>query len=221
MPTHDLVTLILIAAITLTSIIGWRNNFTWQRHIFHIGAILHNKQYHRLISHAFLHANGTHLAFNLITLYFFARPVAHFFGWVGLLLIFFAAVLGGALLSLFLYRHRPSYTAIGASGGVAGVLFAAIAVAPKLSLYLFFIPIPIEGWLFGTCYFAYSAYRMVHPAAHDNLAHAAHLGGAAAGMILALLLAVPYVIPNLAYLGIMILPWFYVIHAVWLQNKRL
>lgn len=216
-----LVPYLLIALTVMTSIIGFRNQFFWLRYRFEVGAVLRDRQYRRIIGHAFLHADWLHLLFNMLTLYFFSRPVVFLFGWPVFLLVYFGAVAAGAGVSLLLYRHRPSYAAIGASGGVAGVMFAAIAVMPKIGLYLFFIPIPIEGWLFGLLFFAYSAYRMVNPKHGDNLAHAAHLGGAAAGMLAALLFAYPYAVKNLPYMGMMILPWFYLIHAVWLRGKRL
>ena len=63
--------LVLSAVIALVSIIAWRNDFIFQRYQFSVGAIRYHKQYVRLISSAFLHANGWHLFFNLFTLYFF------------------------------------------------------------------------------------------------------------------------------------------------------
>ena len=85
----QLVPLILIAVIAIVSFIGWRNTFVFQRYQFQIAAIRYNKQYQRLITSAFLHADGWHLFFNLFTLYFFSRVIAYIYGWLGFLLLFF------------------------------------------------------------------------------------------------------------------------------------
>ena len=143
------VPLILIAVIAIVSFIGWRNTFVFQRYQFQIAAIRYNKQYQRLITSAFLHADGWHLFFNLFTLYFFSRVIAYIYGWLGFLLLFFGAVLAGNLFSLWLYKNRPSYAAIGASGGVSGILFASITINPMSEIMIFPIPIHFISCLLG------------------------------------------------------------------------
>ena len=49
-----------------------------------------------------------------------------------------------------------------------------------MSLYLFFIPIPIPAWLFGILYLLYSIYGMKKSV--GNIGHDAHFGGALAGL---------------------------------------
>jgi len=53
-----------------------------------------------------------------------------------------------------------------------------------MSLYLFFIPIPIPAYLFGIGYLLYSIYGM--KAKNDNIGHTAHFGGAIGGYLITL-----------------------------------
>ena len=54
-----------------------------------------------------------------------------------------------------------------------------------MSLYLFFIPIPIPAFLFGIGYLLYSIYGM--KAKNDNIGHTVHFGGAIGGFFITLL----------------------------------
>lgn len=215
----QLVPLILIAVIAIVSFIGWRNTFVFQRYQFQIAAIRYNKQYQRLITSAFLHADGWHLFFNLFTLYFFSRVIAYIYGWPGFLLLFFGAVLAGNLFSLWLYKNRPSYAAIGASGGVSGILFASITINPMSEIMIVPIPIPITAWIYATLYFAYSVAMMLSPRQWDNTGHAAHLGGAACGMLFAFMITPAFVMQNALFLGIMSLPLLYLAYEVLINKK--
>jgi membrane associated rhomboid family serine protease len=55
-----------------------------------------------------------------------------------------------------------------------------------MELFLFFIPIPIPGYIFGVGYLLYSIYGMKKQL--GNVGHSAHLGGAMGGFILTILL---------------------------------
>lgn len=213
--------IILILLTCISSYIGFNNQFVFQRYQFHVGSILRDKQYRRLFTSGFLHADWMHLLFNMLTLYFFYLPVLLTFGVWGFLILYFGALCSGSLFSLWLYRNRPSYAAIGASGAVSGVLFASIAVYPHMSIFFFFIPIPIPAWIFATLYFAYSVHMMLNPKAWDNIGHAAHLGGAVFGMVFVLLLAPAAVLSNALYLGIMTLPLLYLGYELFFGKKRL
>ena len=95
-----------------------------------------------------------------------------------------------ALLTyLFGYGYHYNdqyYTAVGASGAVTGVLFSALLLYPQIELYLFFIPIPIPGYLFGIGYILYTLYGM--KSQNDSIGHTAHFGGAIGGIFITLLL---------------------------------
>lgn len=182
------VLLIIIAATAIISYIAFSNHAMFEKYKFNVGAILRNKEYVRLISAGFLHADFMHLVFNMMTLYFFGPIVIQAFGAYGFLLVYFGSILLGNIFSLYLYKNQSWYSAIGASGGVSGILFTSIAMIPDLGIYFFFIPIAIPGYIFGFAYFAYSVYMMLNPKQNDNIGHAAHLGGAFFGLIYAVAL---------------------------------
>ncbi len=213
------VLLIIIAATAIISFIAFSNTALFEKYKFNVGAILRNKEYVRLISAGFLHADLMHLLFNMMTLYFFAPIVVQAFGDIGFLVVYFGSILLGNLFSLYLYKNQSWYSAIGASGGVSGILFASIAMIPDLGIYFFFIPIPIPGYIFGFLYFAYSVYMMLNPRQNDNIGHAAHLGGAFFGLLFAVGLQPERAIENALFLGIMSLPLIYMAYQVFVNKK--
>ncbi|MDQ0476343.1 MULTISPECIES: rhomboid family intramembrane serine protease [Chryseobacterium] len=213
------VLLIIIAGTAIFSYIAFSNQALFEKYKFNVGAILRNKEYVRLISAGFLHADLMHLLFNMMTLYFFGPIVVQAFGAFGFLLVYFGSILLGNIFSLYLYKNQSWYSAIGASGGVSGILFASIAMIPDLGIYFFFIPIAIPGYIFGFAYFAYSVYMMLNPKQHDNVGHAAHLGGAFFGLIYAVALQPERAIENAFYLGIMALPLLYMSYMVFVKKR--
>lgn len=213
------VLLIIIAATAIISYFGFNNVGIFEKYKFNVGAIKNNKEYIRLISAGFLHADLMHLLFNMLTLYFFGPIVIQAFGVVGFLVVYFGSIILGNLFSLYLYQKQPWYSAIGASGGVSGILFAAIAVFPHLELFLFFIPIPIKGYIFGVLYFGYSVYMMLNPRPHDNIGHAAHLGGAFFGLVYAVATAPEMAMNNAMYLVIMALPLLYLSFEIFIRKR--
>lgn len=220
MNLNELIPISLIIITCFVSYLGFTNQFIFQRYQFQVGAILRDKQFGRLISSGFLHGSWTHLLFNMLTLYFFYRPIVYTYGVWLFLALYSVALVAGGLFSLWLYKNRPSYAAIGASGAVSGIIFAAIAIYPLSSIYLFFIPIPIPAWIFATLYFAYSVWQMLHPKPWDNLGHAAHLGGAVVGMLFALALTPQLIIANATFVGIMSLPLLYLVYEL-IFNKKI
>lgn len=212
--------LILFIAITaIISFIAFNNPAITEKYKFSVGAILHKKEYIRLLSSGFLHADIMHLVFNMLTLYFFAPIVIQGFGNIGFIIVYLGAILLGNFLSLYIYQKQPWYSAVGASGGVSGILFASIALIPDLKIYLFFIPIGIPGFIFGLVYFGYSVYMMLNPRAHDNIGHAAHLGGAFLGLIYAVINAPEHAMQNGIYIGIMSLPLIYLGYEIFVRKR--
>ena len=211
--------LIIIAVTAIISFISFNNQQLFEKYKFNVGAILQKKEYIRLLSAGFLHADLMHLLFNMMTLYFFGPIVVEAFGEIGFLMVYFGSILLGNIFSLYLYKNQPWYSAIGASGGVSGILFASIAMIPDLGIMFFFIPIPIPGYIFGFLYFAYSVYMMLNPNQHDNIGHAAHLGGAFFGLVYAIALQPERAIQNALFLGIMALPLIYMGFQVFVKKR--
>ncbi|MFV0419581.1 MAG: rhomboid family intramembrane serine protease [Dysgonomonas sp.] len=202
---NKIVPILIIALTATTSVKGFNDGAFFDRYKFNVGAILGNsKQWDRMLTSATLHGDYMHLIFNMMTLYFFSDIIILVFGVWKYLIIYLIAILGGGLLSLWMHRKEYYYSAIGASGGVVGILFAAIAVDPTVGIYIFLIPIAIPGWIFGIAYLGYSVYGMRSQI--GNVGHDAHLGGAAVGLLLAIIFEPVLLEMNLKYILIMIIP---------------
>lgn len=210
----DILVIIIIAITSIFSYFGFNDRSLFEKYKFNVGAITQQKEYLRLLTSGFLHADWMHLFFNMLSLYFFQGIVLAFFGQVGFLVIYFASMILGGLFSLFIYKKQPWYSAIGASGAVSGIIFAAIAMAPN-EISVNFLP----GWLFGALYFGYSVYMMLNPKQWDNLGHAAHLGGAFFGLVYAVAIQPELAIENAFYLLIMALPLLYLSYQIFVKKK--
>ncbi|WP_298116206.1 rhomboid family intramembrane serine protease [Flavobacterium sp.] len=176
--------LAIIAANVIFSLKGFDDVSFFRKYEFHVGSIRSGEQI-RMITSGFLHVDIPHLAFNMLTLYFFAPIVYGYLGNLTFLLIYIGSLIFGSLLTMMFHKDEYSYRAVGASGAVTGILYSAILLEPNMSLYLFFIPIPIPAYLFGIGYLLYSIYGM--KAKNDNIGHTAHFGGAIGGYVITLL----------------------------------
>lgn len=199
----SLVTIIIIAANVIVSIKGFDDRGFFEKYKFNVGGIKRGEQI-RMLSSAFLHADTTHLFFNMFTLYFFADAVIDGLGNFNFIIIYFASLIFGNLLSLYFHKDEYWYSAIGASGAVTGVLYSAILLQPDMSLYMFLIPIPIPGYVFGIGYLLYSIYGMKNKI--GNIGHDAHFGGAIGGYIVTLLLMPSLFKTDLGYVGLLAIP---------------
>jgi membrane associated rhomboid family serine protease len=119
----------------------------FRKYEFHMGSVRAGEQI-RLISSAFLHADIAHLAFNMITLYFFAPVVIGYLGSLSFVIVYFGSLVCGSLLTILFHKDDYNYRA-GASGAVTGVLYSAI-LQPDMMLVSFIIPMP--AYLFGTLF---------------------------------------------------------------------
>ncbi len=174
-------TLAIIALMALASFQAFRSPAFMAKFIFDPTAILRDKEYWRLISSGFLHGDWMHFFFNAYSLYAFGNYLELIFGFGTLLLIYFGSILGGNLLSLYLHRHH-NYRALGASGGVCGVIFASIFLLPGGGIYLFPVPFAIPSWLYAILFIVGSFVGLRRQI--GNVGHDAHLGGAIIGLLI-------------------------------------
>lgn len=151
--------------------------------------ILKDRQYQRMITGGFVHVGIGHLAFNMITLFFFGPLLEQILGPVGFLLLYFGAELAAHALTLVIHRDSPNYAAVGASGAISGVVFAFCLFFPFELLYIFFA-IPMPAIVFAVLYVAGSIYamRQKDEGMTGGIAHEAHLGGAIGGLLVTILL---------------------------------
>ncbi len=199
----DLVTVIVIAVNVLFSMKGFNDYSFFEKYKFNTGAVRRGEQI-RVLTSGFLHVNTSHLFFNMLTLYFFAAIVVGLLGTVSFLIIYLGSLILGNLLSFYFHKDDYNYTAVGASGAVSGILYSAILLQPGMSLYMFFIPIPIPAYIFGIGYLLYSIYGM--RAQNDNIGHDAHFGGAIGGYVITLAMAPILFQTNLLMVSLLAIP---------------
>jgi membrane associated rhomboid family serine protease len=196
-------TIVIIAANILISLKGFGDFSFFEKYKFNIAGIRRGEQI-RMFSSGFLHVDYSHLLFNMLTLYFFANVVIGAVGVPKFVLIYVASLIVGNLLSFYFHKDEYHYSAVGASGAVTGVLYAAILFYPDMGLFLFFIPIPIPAWIFGILYLLYSIYGM--RSRHGNIGHDAHFGGAIAGYLLTIAFVPSLLESSLWIVGLLAVP---------------
>ena len=185
---------IIIAITVLISFQANKNPDLKQRFLYIPFQLKHNNEYYRLISHIFIHADISHLAFNMISLYFLGSTLSYYFidyyglqlGTSYLLILYFAGAIFASLPSFLKQQDNSAYRSLGASGAVSAVIFAAILWDPSMSLGILFIPFPIPAYIFGPIYLAVEYFSMKRGG--TGIAHDAHLGGAVFGILFVLLL---------------------------------
>jgi membrane associated rhomboid family serine protease len=199
-------TLIIVIITSVVSILCFTNRDLFDKLQFNHYLVYHKKQYHRLITHAFVHADWMHLIVNMIVLYSFGTGLEYYLKILNAdgvlkfppdicyLIMYFAAMVISSLTTLKKYRDVHYYNAVGASGAVSAVLFACIFFNPWQKL-LFWAILPIPGILFGVLYLWYSHYMSKR--SNDNINHDAHFLGALFGLTFPILLS-----PQLLYVFI-------------------
>lgn len=199
----SVVLLVVIAANVIISFKGFSDFTFFEKYKFNVGAIRRGEQF-RMFSSGFLHVDTAHLFFNMFTLYFFADIVVGYLGTLYFLIVYIGSLLLGSLLSFYFHKNEYHYSAVGASGAVTGVLYSAILLRPDMSLFLFFIPIPIPAYVFGIGYLLYSIYGMKNQL--GNIGHDAHFGGAIGGYVITLILASWLFEEHLLMIGLLAIP---------------
>lgn len=186
------ITLIIVILTSLISFSAFSNEKITNQLIFYPPAVTNDNQWYRFLSCALIHADASHLIFNMFSFYSFGGFVedtfSYMFGSMGPLLYIALYVISQALCLLPTYlKHKDDYyyRSLGASGAVSAVIFAGIFLSPLQKLGILFIPIGIPGFIFGFIYLAVTAYLDKKGAGGIN--HSAHLFGAIAGIGLLLI----------------------------------
>ncbi|HON19294.1 MAG TPA: rhomboid family intramembrane serine protease [Salinivirgaceae bacterium] len=186
----------ILTIIIITFIVSWlgfNDPVFMARYQFNAYRIIRNREWHRLLTHGFLHANWLHLLINMLVLFSFGEFLVSIFASVFLfmnpkllfLLFYLLAIAFSSLNSLRKHKSNYYYNAVGASGGVSAVVFASIFFVPYQKI-LFFGIIPIPGILFAIAYLAYSYY--MDKQGNDNIGHDVHFHGAVFGFLFPLIL---------------------------------
>ncbi|AUP77487.1 rhomboid family intramembrane serine protease [Flavivirga eckloniae] len=199
----DIITIIIIAANVVISYKGFGDYSFFDKYKFHVGGVQRGEKV-RMFSSGFLHVDTQHLLFNMLTLYFFAPVVINLLTPFYFALVYVGSLFLGSLLSFQFHKNEYHYSAVGASGAVTGILYSAILLKPGMSLYMFFVPIPIPAYIFGIGYLLYSIYGMKNKV--GNIGHDAHFGGAIGGYLITLLLSPSLLKTNFLMVCLLALP---------------
>ncbi len=182
------VTFIFIAVTVIASLMAFRDSNLRYKLIHNPYAVFHRKEYYRLISSGFIHADYGHLLFNMIALYMFGGVVEQYFAFffgekagAYFILLYLSGIIVANLPDLMQKRNMPYFNSLGASGGVSSIVFCSIILHPTNTLLIFPIPIPMPAYVFAVVYIAYSVY--MEKRQMDNVNHLAHLWGGLWGVV--------------------------------------
>lgn len=178
---------VIIGITAVVSYISWQNKELFNKLLLSPYAVTKHRQFYRLITHGFVHANWPHLIVNMLVFWSFGSVLIQYFQivWKGygillFLLLYLSSIVISSLYSLNKHKESPYYSAVGASGATSAVLFASMFFDPWHKV-LFFGVLPVPGIVFCGLYLIYS-YRMSKKGT-DNIGHDAHFWGAVYGFI--------------------------------------
>jgi membrane associated rhomboid family serine protease len=186
-----MITYVIIGVTVVISLLAFRDEELFSKLKFNAFLVYHRKQYYRLLTHGFIHADYWHLLMNMLVLYFFGRVAEAWFtglaanGFIkypGLFYLgmYLVAIPFASSISLFRYKEQHWYNSVGASGAVAAVMFFCIFFDPWQKLYLYGV-IGLPGIIFAILYIVYSQY--MSKKGGDNINHDAHLLGSVFGFV--------------------------------------
>ena len=180
---------VIIFANFVISVRGLSNTSFLARYGLVAEKILLGKEYGRLWSASWVHARWSHLLLNTLVLFCFGYGVNWQINVADFLFLFLMSQIGGNLVALFVYRNDRSgqHDAVGAAGGVSGVLFASIALFPSLTVSLPGLEHALPVWPLAIVFLSVSIFTL-RPYS-STMIHDAHLGGAITGLLLTPLIA--------------------------------
>lgn len=184
-----MITLSIIIITSLISYQAFRDHNLADNLIFQ-PAVVRDGEWYRLLTYGLLHADFTHLLFNMFTFYLFGSTVeAIFKGYLGATpgsIAFIMLYIGGLVFSILptylKQKDNYYYKGLGASGAVSAVVFAYILINPMNFMGILFIPIMLPAFLFGFIFVFISMYLDKKQVGGIN--HSAHVAGGLFGVVL-------------------------------------
>lgn len=186
-----MITYIIIGITVIVSIICFSNRTMFYNLSLNPYSIIRRNEWYRLVTHAFLHGDYSHLFVNMFVLWSFGTSIEQIFKvlysqgaiehyQLNYVLLYIGAVVFSSIPDLIKRRNQAMYNSIGASGAVSAILFASIFFDPWSKIYLFAV-IPIPSIIFGILYVWYEGY--MSKKGGGNINHDAHLWGALFGIL--------------------------------------
>jgi membrane associated rhomboid family serine protease len=179
------ITLVLIIMTGLISYQAFSNADMRQKLMFHPYTIRQNGEYHRFLTHGFVHANWQHLLINMFVFWQFGTIIEYYFdsifgnaiGPVVFVVFYLSGFIISAIPAYFQHQSNPSYAAVGASGATSAMLMAYVFFGP----WEWFVFPPLPAIVLAIGYLWYSSY--MEKRGNDNIAHGAHFWGAVYGVL--------------------------------------
>ena len=178
-------TLITLVLTITVSIAAMGNAKLMDMLAFDVGLVKRKGQLHRMLTVGFVHGGPIHLAFNMLTLFFFGPPIEASLGREAFLLLYFGSMLAGSAWTLLDHFREPGYRSVGASGAISGLL-CCIALFQPLSLILVLV-VPMPIILYAAAFIGWSIYaskRFEGGGVLGGIDHAGHLGGSLGGIVI-------------------------------------
>ena len=188
-----MITIIIIILTSLVSYQAFRDHSIADKLIFQ-PAVVRDGEWHRLLTYGLLHADLTHLIFNMFTFYLFGRTIEGYFkaflgftpGSIAFILLYVGGLLISILPTYLKEKDNYYYKGLGASGAVSAVVFAYILINPMNFMGIMFIPIMLPAFLFGFIFIFISMYLDKNQVGGIN--HSAHVTGGLFGITLTALI---------------------------------
>jgi membrane associated rhomboid family serine protease len=195
-----MITYTFLALILVFSLYCFNDSNAMSKYLFHPYSIYHNKEHYRFLTHAFIHGDFIHLAFNCIALYGFGLSLEeHYFGNPKIfdpklgklyyILLFTGGIYAASITEYFRNKNNPSYSSLGASGAISSIIFCNILIRPLNEISFFFFP--MKGWIAGVILLGLSYYlirRKKTSSYSDNISHESHFWGAMFGIVFIIIL---------------------------------
>ncbi len=139
--------------------------------------VLEHSMFWQVFTYQFVHANFTHLLFNMLAIFFFGTAVERRLGSSEFLLLYLLSgtLSGIASLLFYLATGALSVFLMGASGAVFALLLAYAVLFPRSLIYIWgILPVPAPILVIG--YTALEIYNML-TGRNMGVSHLTHLAG--------------------------------------------
>lgn len=188
-----MITISIIAITVIISYLAFSNPGYMDKFIFYPPAVKRSGWY-RLITYGVVHADYTHLIFNMLTLYIFGAYIEKFFkatlgaqqGALWYIVLYVSALVVSILPTYLKEKNNDYYRGLGASGAVSALVFAYILINPMSFMGIMFIPVMLPAFLFGIIFVIISIYLQKRLPGGIN--HSAHIAGGMYGIVFTIIL---------------------------------
>lgn len=203
-----MITYTFLAIILVFSLYCFNNRAAMSKYMFHPYSIRYNKEHYRFLTHAFIHGDYIHLAFNCLALYSFGLGLEEGYfgnprvfadvriGKIYYILLFTGGIYAASIAEYLRNKNNPDYSSLGASGAISSIIFCYIMISPLSKIAFFFFP--MQGWIAGILLLGVSYYlirRKRTTSYNDNISHESHFWGALYGVVFILVIK-PKVLNN-------------------------